>query len=171
LNTCDTVTHYYKFNLAYLSYYCILHFETDPLIRKHIHAAHRTMESAIHNHLNPHFDLMRMDFGSVEKGQLADNIRAAMSQYIHGGHREGPVGRSFMKKYHLRELHFDSGKETVTTIPVWPKDRKYVHFFQWERTPWGLVRYPGNKKIESIGLSITWPYWFGRYLGVFSADD
>ncbi|WP_133513288.1 hypothetical protein [Candidatus Thiosymbion oneisti] len=171
LNTCNTVARYYKFDLAYLSYYCVLHFETDPLIRKHIQGAHRIVESAIHNHLNPHFDLMRIDFGSVKKEHLADNIRAAMSQYIQRGHRKGPVDRSLMNKYHFRELHLDSGKETVTTIPVWPKDRSYVHFFQWERNPWSLACYPGNKKIESVGLSITWPYWFGRYLGVFSEDD
>lgn len=171
LNTRNTVAKYYKFNLAYLSYYCILHFETDPLIRKHIHGAHRIVESVIHNHLNPHFDLMRIDFGSVEKERLADNIRAAMSQYVQRGHREGPVDRTLMNKYHFREIDLDSGKETVTTIPVWPKDRTYVHFFQWEKNPWRLARYPGNKKVESVGLSITWPYWFGRYLGVFSPDD
>ncbi len=171
LNTRNTVAKYYKFNLAYLSYYCILHFETDPLIRKHIHGAHRIVESVTRNHLNPHFDLMRIDFGSVKKEHLADNIRAAMSQYIQRGHREGPVDRSLMNKYHFRELQLDSGKETVTTIPVWPKDREYVRFFQWERNPWRLAHYPGNKRIESVGLSITWPYWFGRYLGVFSADE
>ena len=84
LNTRNTVAKYYKLNLAYLSYYCVLRFETDPLIRKHIHEAHRTVESIIHNHLNPHFDLMRIDFGSVEKKHLADNIRAAMSHMFKG---------------------------------------------------------------------------------------
>jgi len=171
LNTRNTVAKYYKFNLAYLSYYCTLHFETDPLIRKHIHGAHRILEGVIHNHLNPHFDLMRIDFGSVEKKQLADNIRAAMSQHIHRGHREGPLNRTFMKEYHFRKLYLDSGTETVTTIPVWPKDRTYVHFFQWEKNPWRVASYPGDKTLESVGLSITWPYWFGRYMGVFSADD
>lgn len=172
LNSCNTVAKYYKFNLAYLSYYCILHFETDPFIKKHILKAHSIIERVTHNHLNPHFDLLRIDFGSVEKEQLAGSIRASMAEFIQRGHREAPPAPLTDAHYRYRDIEVDGHKESVPDKPIRPKHRVYADYFQWEKNPWSLAKYPGdNSKKETAGISITWPYWFGRYLDVFSEQD
>jgi hypothetical protein len=68
----------------------------------------------------------------------------------------------------------DGSKETISKFPLEPYYRKYGALFEWERNPWKVADYPGDqggRSVEAPGIAISFPYWFGKYLGVMEERD
>ncbi len=174
-DSLDVVNKYYKFNLSYLVNAMILQFSKDGFINSRVRRTHRLIEAVTENHLNPHFDLFRIAFDRNKLAKLKGNVRQTLFDYMKRGHREASPVK--VNRNDVEWIEWDVpffGKSTVPKKPLPLIMRKYAGYFIWERSPFSF--YDANNEAaksyyEIPGISVTWPYWHGRYLGVFTAKD
>ena len=143
---------YFKFNLAYMSFYNLMRIETSSF-RSFYEDAYGLLRKHTDDHMNPWFNLVDAAIGGVNATRDA-NTRAYLEQWL-----TRPV-RDF--KVDLRGKVKECGDQACDPIPI---PQRVTTDFLWQRSPFQLTG-GGDGFIESAGIDYLLPYWMARVLGV-----
>jgi hypothetical protein len=141
---------YFKFNLDYISFYLLIHFEQDRGTRSRFNAAYRVLRHTTVDHANAHFNMIDRALGRPDPVRDSETI-ALLNDWLLRPKRDVWVD--------LRSTVEVCGDEACSPIPV--KDRVTTDFL-WQRDPFQLVG-GGAGTIEGAGIDYILPFWMARY--------
>lgn len=169
----DPIKGYYKYNLAYLSFYLIYAFETDSYILSGVDRSFNIYQMATHNHGIATQDLMRIHFNKfnlASKKQIRSAVRESFWQFLQTGHRTVATSQKINFPTVDIRIPGDTTVHTIAEVPLPIGQRRIGSWYQWERGPFSQFS-EQNPYIEKVGIDLTFPYWLGRYLSVFSENE
>jgi hypothetical protein len=145
---------YFKFNLAYLSMYSLLHYEEEGSpARGSYRFAYNLLRGTTAQHGNAHFNVIDLALDGPDTSREAETM-GLLDDWL-----ERPIRDEWVD---LRnEVPMCSEERACFPIPV--KDRVRTDFL-WQRSPF-LAFGGGDGTIASPGLDYVLPYWMGRFYG------
>ena len=145
---------YFKFNLAYLSMYSLLHYEeADSPARGSYRFAYNLLRGTTALHGNAHFNAIDLALDGPDADRDAETQRL-LDEWLERPRRDEWVD--------LRDEVPMCGEDRAC-FPIPVKDRVRTDFL-WQRSPF-LAYGGGAGTIASPGVDYVLPYWMARYFG------
>ena len=145
---------YFKFNLDYITYYCLLNTSDNFWVGWNYHNGYRILRGATDTHGDAFFDLIDRAVNGPASSRDA-RIRSNLDQWLTRPRRDEWID--------LRGRYRACGEDQACDpIPVAQRVRTD---FLWQRSPF-LLYGGGSGTIEAAGIDYTLPYWMARYYRV-----
>ncbi len=148
---------YFKFNLAYMSFYNLVRLESS-FTKAIYEKAYEIERNHTASHQNAFFDIVDRALRGPDAGRDAE-ARALLDQWLQRSRRDQYVDQ--------RAVVPVCGLQACQPVPVPlrpPTD------FLWQRDPFQLTG-GGSGVIESSGVDYILPYWMARYYDLLSGFD
>ena len=146
---------YFKFNLAAITFYNLIHLEPAGSSRRRTYlSAYDTFRSGVDDHGNAFFNVIDLAIYGPRAAREAETVEL-MSAWLLRPSRDQWV--DLRGKYRAC-----GGDRACDPIPVPERVRTD---FLWQRSPF-LLYGGGDGKIEAPGIDFLLPYWMGRAYGM-----
>ena len=156
----DPHKNYYRFNLGALTFYNLIHYESDGKVRSNNVKAYERMRRIVETHRNAHFNMIDRVLMGVDV-QRDQDIPVILTECVARPQREG------WHDYSDRYPVCGGTKEEPTSCEPLPIVDRVLTDFLWQRSPFQL-RGGGDNRIGVAGLDYLLPYWMARYYGIIN---
>lgn len=184
------IVDYYAFNFATDALYCLIMPKNDIFLKnKYLKSYNDGIYTPTRNHRNCYYNVMYLLFNQIrspliEKDILDQLRRFDVSRNPYRGYLptsepaeiDPTIGKwlDFFENHPLGTLYSWIGSAykdfrtqfytTPRTLDMWQTENDYI----WQINPFRVYESEANSypQLESTGISLSVPYWIGRYIGI-----
>jgi len=155
-DNADDHSHYFKFNLNYITFYNLVRLEEQdsPYLSSYLQA-YAALRRNTRTHGNAHFNMIDRVLRSANSARDAETA-SLLGLWLQRPRRDYWID--------LRGKYPSCGSEDRACSPI-PVDERVNTDFLWQRSPF-LLYGGGFGTIETAGIDYILPYWMARAFGV-----